>query len=445
MLIRYWWLPQIRDNLTFILEASAAAILRKGRLADLYGVETIRVLGSIEKSVSLQEIMDFGYALLGNPMFFQNIELGISCYTQTPAIEVPVWQDWIVGGRMNYHALQARLPRDRQGVLLPPKLQPHYLQHDLFGRIRVMPLSKNHMNFGILVLTEFSRPITQEDEPLFALFGEMFLTKLMRGVELHATGKSFLDSILFMLMDGSEVSEELLAESLENMSWKPERYLWVLNVREREKRSTGTHLGDIVERFSHSGQCKPMIFEGSVVCLYTGSAPQIDLEELDALLRRGSQPELCMGVSDRFQDLRKLRTYYLEAAFALRSGMELLPEESLFQYNLLRWALPLEHWIRGGNDPEMMLSPELLQLCRNDRENHTELFETLQCYFACGMDAARTAERLFVHKNTVRYRIQQCQEILHLDLSDGEAVFACMLAMKATLALKQRPPEQPEE
>lgn len=412
----------------------------------MYGIEIINTLGKIEKSVSIQEMLDLSYELMGNPMFFQNIELGISGYTQKPVIQDSVWQDWIVGGRMNYHALQARLPRDRQGVLMPPKLQPHYLQHDLFGRIRVMPLSKNHMNFGILVLTEFARPITQEDEPLFALFGEMFLTKLMRGVELHATGKSFLDSILFMLLDGSEVSEELLAESLENMSWKPDRYLWVLNVREREKRGTGTHLGDIVEQFSHSVQCKPMIFEGSVVCLYTSSAPQIAPEELQAMLGcAGSHPELCMGVSDRFQDLRRLRTYYMEAAFALRTGMDLLPEEILYQYSRLRWALALEHWVRGGNDPEMMLSPELLRLCRNDRENHTELFGTLRCYFACGMDAAKTAERLFVHKNTVRYRIQQCQEILRLDLSDGEEVFACMLAMKAMEALKLLPGQETSE
>ena len=79
----------------------------------------------------------------------------------------------------------------------------------------------------------------------------------------------------------------------------------------------------------------------------------------------------------------------------------------------------------------MMLSPELIQLCRNDKENNTKLFETLQCYFSCGLDATRTAKRMFVHKNTVRYRIQQCQEILNLDLNDGDAVFACMLAMKA--------------
>lgn len=397
----------------------------------MYGVDTIDILRKIEKSVSLQEIIDYGCELIGNPIFFQNIELGISYYTQYPPVNDVVWQDWIVGGRMNYHALQARLPRDRQGVLLPPKLQPHYLQHDLFGRIRVMPLSKNHMNFGILVLTEYVRPIAPEDEPLFALFGEMFLTKLMRGVELHTTGKSFLDSILFMLMDGSEVSEELLAEALGNMSWKPDRYLWVLNVREREKSSTGMHLGDVVERFSHSAQCKPMIFEGSVVCLYTSPTPLNEQQKLMTLLEGDYQPELCMGVSDRFQDLRKLRTYYMEAAFALQSGMELLPKEKLFRYSRLRWELPLEHWIRSGNDPEMLLSPEFLQLCHNDQENNTELFETLQCYFACGMDAARTAERLFVHKNTVRYRIQQCQMILNIDLTNGESVFDCMLAMKA--------------
>ena len=47
------------------------------------------------------------------------------------------------------------------------------------------------------------------------------------------------------------------------------------------------------------------------------------------------------------------------------------------------------------------------------------------------MDTAKTAAELYIHKNTVRYRIQQCQEILGMNMTDGEEVFSCMLSMKA--------------
>lgn len=197
----------------------------------MYNVDTIRTLGEIERCSSEQEMMELGYALLGNPLFFQNIELGISCYTKSIQLDDPQWQQWIVQGKLNFRALQARPPVDENGVVVPMQMEPHYLENGLFGKIRVMPLSKNRMNFGLLVLTDCIRPIAAEDEALFSLFGEMFLTKLCRGAERHATGKRFLDSVFFMLMDGVEVSDELLSESLENMNWQPKTYLWVICLR----------------------------------------------------------------------------------------------------------------------------------------------------------------------------------------------------------------------
>ena len=87
--------------------------------------------------------------------------------------------------------------------------------------------------------------------------------------------------------------------------------------------------------------------------------------------------------------------------------------------------------LQGPQISEWEPLPELKQLQKYDQENHTELFATLSAYFSCGMDTAKTAAELYIHKNTVRYRIQQCQEILGMDMTDGEAVFSCMLSMKA--------------
>lgn len=392
----------------------------------MYNVDTIRTLGEIERCSSEQEMMELGYALLGNPLFFQNIELGISCYTKSIQLDDPQWQQWIVQGKLNFRALQARPPVDENGVVVPMQMEPHYLENGLFGKIRVMPLSKNRMNFGLLVLTDCIRPIAAEDEALFSLFGEMFLTKLCRGAERHATGKRFLDSVFFMLMDGVEVSDELLSESLENMNWQPKTYLWVICLRQRGRQGTGVSLKGILEQLEMFQFCKPMIYEGGIVCLLTGDA--LRLEEI---LTGLPQNTFDIGVSERFTQIRMLKYHYEEAAEAMRMNLVLGEQQSVCYYKKFRWALLVEHWIRCGRNLNAMISPELQQLRQYDQENHTVLFDTLGTYFSCGMDTAKTAAELYIHKNTVRYRIQQCQEILGMDMTDGEAVFSCMLSMKA--------------
>ena len=78
----------------------------------MYDVKTIQLLSEIERCSSEQEMMELGYALLGNPMFFQNIELGISCYTKSISLDNEQWNQWIVQGKLNFRALQAKPPAE---------------------------------------------------------------------------------------------------------------------------------------------------------------------------------------------------------------------------------------------------------------------------------------------------------------------------------------------
>ena len=53
-----------------------------------------------------------------------------------------------------------------------------------------------------------------------------------------------------------------------------------------------------------------------------------------------------------------------------------------------------------------------------DRENHASLFQTLESYFKNEFDMKKTATDLFVHINTLRYRINQIEHIMGRDLKN---------------------------
>lgn len=42
----------------------------------------------------------------------------------------------------------------------------------------------------------------------------------------------------------------------------------------------------------------------------------------------------------------------------------------------------------------------------------------------------KTAELLFIHRNTVRYRIHKCTELINSDLEDGNEIFAFILSLR---------------
>jgi DNA-binding PucR family transcriptional regulator len=61
------------------------------------------------------------------------------------------------------------------------------------------------------------------------------------------------------------------------------------------------------------------------------------------------------------------------------------------------------------------------------------LVETLKTYFSTGESKAKTAEKLYIHLNTLKYRLHKIEEILGLKLSDPDVSFRLKLAVRLLL------------
>ena len=59
-----------------------------------------------------------------------------------------------------------------------------------------------------------------------------------------------------------------------------------------------------------------------------------------------------------------------------------------------------------------------------------ELTATLRAYFECGLHVERAAERLFVHPNTMRYRLGRFEELTGANLRDPVAAFEVWWALE---------------
>ncbi|MGN0340045.1 MAG: PucR family transcriptional regulator [Lachnospira sp.] len=69
-------------------------------------------------------------------------------------------------------------------------------------------------------------------------------------------------------------------------------------------------------------------------------------------------------------------------------------------------------------------------LVRYDELNKTSLVEFLKVYFEESGSAVNTAERMFLHRNTVNYKIHKIEEILNCNLSDFDTKVELYIALK---------------
>ena len=66
-----------------------------------------------------------------------------------------------------------------------------------------------------------------------------------------------------------------------------------------------------------------------------------------------------------------------------------------------------------------------------DRENDSHLVQTLQVYLDSDCQSAEAAQRLFVHRNTLRYRLRLIEKLTGCDLNSFEDLVNFYLAVRA--------------
>ena len=77
-----------------------------------------------------------------------------------------------------------------------------------------------------------------------------------------------------------------------------------------------------------------------------------------------------------------------------------------------------------------MAHPSLGVLTSYDRAHATELLPTLRTYVECGCNQVEAAKSLFVHLNTLKYRLGRIAEIANVDFKDREVLFHIELSFR---------------
>ena len=77
-----------------------------------------------------------------------------------------------------------------------------------------------------------------------------------------------------------------------------------------------------------------------------------------------------------------------------------------------------------------LLTETLGAIMQYDDENGSDMVHTLEVFLEQGCNIAAATDALYVHRNTVKYRIKRIEEIMNIDLKDVTVQFNLRLAFK---------------
>jgi sugar diacid utilization regulator len=130
----------------------------------------------------------------------------------------------------------------------------------------------------------------------------------------------------------------------------------------------------------------------------------------------------------------------LTANVAEARGLSELSFEETGAYRLLLPAM--------SEDPgelQGFFDETVAPLVTYDDQYETELVRTLETFLDADGNVARTAEKLFTHRHTVRYRLERVKELTELDVSSTDGRERLSLGLKAMRVLGIVPPGGPTQ
>ena len=142
-----------------------------------------------------------------------------------------------------------------------------------------------------------------------------------------------------------------------------------------------------------------------------------------------------IGISTAVDNIKDLARAYKEAQVALEVGKVFETEKNIISYENLgigRLIYQLPTTLCEMFLQEVFKKGSLESLDR-------ETLMTIQCFFENNLNVSETSRKLFVHRNTLVYRLEKIRKITGLDLREFEHVITFKVALMVKKYLNTKP------
>ncbi|MGW6300356.1 PucR family transcriptional regulator [Peribacillus butanolivorans] len=124
------------------------------------------------------------------------------------------------------------------------------------------------------------------------------------------------------------------------------------------------------------------------------------------------------GIGNEYSSILQLRKSYLEALEVINAAKFIgKPEQLPFQYSKLGIFRYLE-MISNHHGKTNYINMDLQILQKKDQESQTKLLQTMEIFLLNNCRIKPTAEQLYIHTNTLKYRMNQIADLTSIDFDD---------------------------
>lgn len=281
-------------------------------------------------------------------------------------------------------------------------------------------------------MSEIITPITSRDIALIKIFGDFFLLGLDKYKGYNAFNDSEHESLMLGMLQHKMQPESKIFHMLLTKGWDlhDDYIIVVISLKITVKKPEYTlrpFADEFLQRIFESAK---VIYKDHIVAIINLTKLCRSREQLyHQMVPYLRDSLMCAGISVTFQDFRELYSYYCQASMALKVGSKYTPSHWYFKFEDYQFYYLLEQYT-GKLKPEALIPRELHILQEYDNLHNTFLVQTLEKYLDCNCSCPDAANLLYIHRNTMIYRINKITELTKLDFTNPEKRILLTLALK---------------
>lgn len=414
-----------------------AAMVAEEELFSLFNmvknlIETTRSKGIFEEltaladsSRSIEALIDAASVRLGSFLVFCDMNFKIIAKSNSIPVHDPLWIENTVKGYCSYEFINAvkDLTAIKNASMTTSAFEVVCSQSS--NRKISCKVFHNKTQIGFLLMIEGDTPfLPSHFEMLSTISHAVSYTIAYYTPDLFEENSRYHE-LLYSMLIGAPAKD--IATRLSGLKF-PGRMV-ALYLR------PARYLGQQYLKNYTSKALKHRIAETHVTYHKNGIAAVIPLPEepdlfnkLPELLRDLAKKEYVrIGISYPFTNIENFVSHFDQAFAALELGQKLKSEEPVCFYQDYQFF----HLLTETKSPDKLGSfchPALAALRQYDHANNSQLYKTLCVYIEKGCNIKLTSENLFIHRNSLVYRLDRITEICGIDLSDINTLFLLRLS-----------------
>ncbi len=275
---------------------------------------------------------------------------------------------------------------------------------------------------GHVMLIANHRKITNSDRFCFEMLADM----IEEDYQHEFAPQSEVDDGAFFLIEllkDKKLSADTIQRRLQYLPFSPQEEFFVA-VIDRPYEALQQNQASVISLYLYN-QIRNTLrayYGNQLVVLFTQQRARPIWEDARKLLQKiALENDLVVGVSNVFEEITLLPRFYNQAKQARIYGTR-IPRQSQLKpvFDFQDYAMvALLEVCRSHSELLDFCHPMLLRLLDYDRNNGTDYMNTLYEYLENNCNTLKTANSLFIHKNTMLYRLDRIRSIIGNDLSDN--------------------------